>query len=249
MRKGWLISAAVLMAAAAFFKFALLGYSVTAMILLSAAVLCAVMYLLERLGRKHPKAARRIRAAIAAALAAGLVLFAVLETAVIKAARTDEQPGAEYLIVLGAGVNGSTPSLSLVERLRAAKAYMEEYPDAIAVVSGGQGPGEDITEAEAMKIWLTENGIAPERIVKEERASSTMENLEFSRELIAERGEDVTAPVAIVTSEYHLYRAGYMARKMGMDSRSVAARTSLPILRVNYFVREAFAVAYLKVFG
>ncbi len=75
---------------------------------------------------------------------------------------------ADYLVVLGAGVNGRTPSLSLLNRLTAAEAWLQDNPNGKAILSGGQGPGEDISEAGAMYQWLTEHGIAAERLYKEE---------------------------------------------------------------------------------
>jgi uncharacterized SAM-binding protein YcdF (DUF218 family) len=97
---------------------------------------------------------------------------------------------------LGAGLHGTTPSLSLTNRLAAALAFLEEHPDTVAIVSGGQGPGENMTEAEAMTIWLEARGIAPERIIGEPEATSTAENLENSFRIIRERGGDPDGNVA-----------------------------------------------------
>jgi len=249
MRKGWLLACGALLLAAAFFRFALLGYGVTAALLLLLAALCAAFWLLERLSRRHAGAARRLRIGLLALLILGLGCLTAAEIPVLRAARTDADPKADYVIVLGAGVNGTVPSLSLTERLEAALDYLERYPAAVAVVSGGQGPGEDITEAEAMARYLTARGIPAERILREDRAASTRENLAFSRELIARREGAAPDRVAVVTSEYHLYRSKKLASSLGMEALGVAARTRLPVLRINYFIREALATVYLWVFG
>ena len=152
-------------------------------------------------------------------------------------------------MVLGAGLHGDVPSLSLTDRLEGALAWLEAHPDCVAVVSGGQGPGETMTEGEAMGIWLEARGIDPSRIIVEDRATSTQENLEYSFALIRGRGGEPDGNCAIVTSEYHLYRAKALAARQGVECFGVAARTSWPTLMLNYFIREGFAVTYYRLTG
>ena len=122
-------------------------------------------------------------------------------------------------------------------------------PDALAVVSGGQGEGEDITEAKAMADYLTAHGIDSARIVQEDQSRTTRENLENSFAILRARGYDPANGVGIVTSEYHLYRAKRMVRALGAEPVGIAAETTLPTMRVNYFIREAFAAAYMQLAG
>ena len=152
-------------------------------------------------------------------------------------------------MVLGAGVNGTVPSLSLKERLNAAYDYLIAHPDAVCVVSGGQGRGEDITEALCMFTDLTDRGIAPERVWMEDRATSTRENIRFSLDLIEEKTGTRPAEIGLVSSEYHLYRAGLLARAEQVMSFGIPAKTSWVTLRVNYFLREIAAVWYYTIFG
>ena len=238
------ILAALLLLLAVFFRFALIGYAFTAYACAGAAVVLLLYELCARRGL------RRLRLALTIALCLGFVCFLIAEIPVIRASRGDAETGADYLIVLGAGVNGSEPSLSMVNRLEAALEYLNAHPECVAVVSGGQGPGEDITEAEAMRAWLSRQGVTGERIVMEEQATTTAENLRYSFDLIRARdgGMEETS-IAVVSSEYHLYRAEAMARRLGVNVSGVAGRTSLLVLRANYFLREAFAVWYLWVFG
>lgn len=177
-----------------------------------------------------------------------LAAFAAAEAPVIRAAKTDAPEDTEFLIVLGAGVNGTTPSMSLMDRLRATLTYMETHPDTLAIVTGSQGHGEDISEARAMYTYLTEHGIAPERIILEEQADNTRQNIRYSFDLLEAMNRD-TGRVAVLSSEYHLYRAKRYAASMGYSVTGVAARTSMTTLRINYFIREAFASAYIFVFG
>jgi len=239
-----LISALCALVIAAFFRFALIGYGVMSACFCGLAAVLALFWGVGKLRR--PKA---WRISLICLLLAGAVLFTIGLVPVLHDARTDADAEADYLIVLGAGVNGTRPSLSLVNRLTAAKSYLEEFPDAVAIVTGGQGPGEEITEAEAMYRWLTESGIAPERILREEKATSTEENLRFSLEIIASRGGDPTGKIAIVSSEYHLHRAKELAASLGAEPVGVAGRTTYPVLRANYFIRETLAVWYGWVFG
>lgn len=235
-------AAALCLALSVFLKFALIGYSVLALAFLALAAVLGFYQLC--LVKKLWKSA----VFVSAALLLGVVLFCVFEVPVIAESSGSDDPEAPYLIVLGAGVNGSTPSLSMVNRLTAALAYLETYPDSAAILSGGQGPDEDLTEARAMFDWLTQNGIAAERLILEEHATSTEENLAFSLRLIAERGGRTDSGVAVCSSEYHLCRAKLLADRLGCSIKTVPARTTLPVLRINYFIREAFAMAYYRLF-
>lgn len=241
--KAFYITELILLLAAGFFAFAMVGYKTMALVLVGIALIAALYYLISVKCKEHHELRKRLRFALSFFILLGLLAFAVLEAPIISEAVTDEDASADYAIVLGAGVNGYEPSLSLKNRLDAALDYAEKNPEAKLIVSGGQGPGEEITEAECMRLWLEERGVDPQRIIKEEQARSTEENLLFSQELIRKDGGDPNGKTAIVTAEYHLYRAKLMAEELGMDPVGVAAHTSKPILMVNYFIREAAALA------
>ena len=180
---------------------------------------------------------------------AGLLYFCFVESFVIRSARTDRDPERDYLIVLGAAVYGDQPSLTLVRRLEGALDYLQSYPESVAIVSGGMGAGETVTEAQAMHDWLIAHGIPEERILLEPRATSTQENLAYSFALIRERGDEPDGHVAVVSSAYHLYRAKLMARNMDVEAAGVAAPWGYFFVMLNYFIREAFGVTHLWVFG
>lgn len=240
---------AVLLALSTFFAFALIGYRTLALVFLFSALVVAVFRLLKALRAKRPATARTLERIAVIFLSVGVAFFIIAEIPVVKSARTDDNPDAPYLLVLGAGVNGTTPSLSMLNRLEAAKTYLDEYSDAMVIVSGGRGEGEDITEAECMRHWLEEGGVEPDRIITESKSTSTRENIKFALNIIAERGDNPGEELAIVSSEYHLYRAKLIAEELGAEPRGVAASTTYFVLRLNYFIREAFAVAYIWTFG
>ena len=235
----WAICSPVLVALGLFFRFALRGYVYWGYIcFFLAALLIAHRFLPLLLWR-----------VILGLTCLGLVYFCIVEIPIIKNARTDSDAERPYLVVLGAAVYGEQPSLTLVRRLEGALDYLGRYPDSVAIVSGGMGRGENITEAQAMHDWLIRQGIPEERIVMEPRATSTQENLEYSFALIRERGDDPDGNVAITSSAYHLYRAKSMARLQGVEAAGVAAPWGRTMVMLNYFIREAFGVTHLWVFG
>lgn len=181
-------------------------------------------------------------------LAAGLLLFTALEAWVISWSRTDWDTPVEAVVVLGAGVNGRTPSLSLLVRLEAALDYVRDKPGVPIIVTGAQGPGEDVSEARCMADWLIARGVEPARVVLEEQAADTMENVRFSKALLAELGVPAGGHVAVVSSDYHLCRAAWM---WGGGMVPVAAHMPARYfpLTANYYVREAFGLAAAIVFG
>lgn len=242
-KKRFIVLEAVLLAAAAIFAFALVGYRTIALVLLAVAIIAALYRLIAVfLHGKGQKTAKILLTSCVVLAVTGLI---AVEVPIVLSAKTDADPEASYLIVLGAGVNGETPSLSLLNRLEAAKEYLNNFPESKAILSGAQGPGEDISEAECMRRWLEENGVSPKRIVMEERARSTYENIAFSLDMIEQDGGERTGKVAIVSSEYHLYRAKYIAAELGTKPLGVAGRTSYPVLMINYFIREAAAVSVM----
>ena len=137
-------------------------------------------------------------------------------------------------------MQGDQPSLTLKKRLDLALEYLTEHPQASVVVSGGQGADEAYTEAYVMAKYLTARGVDESRVLLEEQASDTRENLEFSRTLAQAHGMR-TDRVLIITSDFHLCRAKYLAKKLGMEPYGLASRTSPEVLRVNYLLREVFA--------
>jgi len=240
------IIAALLLVMGLFMIVALTGHSWLGLALIFVAALLVFYPVTCLLPAVKP--VKYIRLAVTILILIGFGYFCLVESFIIRDARTDTEQSADYLIVLGAGVNGTVPSLSLRDRLVGAYDYMTANPDCIAVVSGGRGPGEDITEAQCMRDWLVDNGIAPERILMEDKATSTLENLRYSMEIITAQG-GTDSVIGVLSSEYHLHRAKLLAEHVGIDAVGVAARTSYPTVKINYFIREAFAMTELYVFG
>lgn len=243
-------AALVFLASAVLLRF-VPGLRFSALLCLCATAVLFIFYLLEHFARRGHRAAAWCELALIAALLLGFSLFTVLETMVVRGSFADESDApVSAVIVLGAGVNGETPSLTLRTRIDAAAAYLEEHPDVPVILSGGQGPGEAITEAECMRRALVRRGVDESRLYPEERSTSTQENLRYSRAILEELGVDPAQRVAIVTSDFHLCRARLM---WGGDTAAVPAHLPSALyfqcLTVNYFIREAFGLAAYFVYG
>lgn len=117
----------------------------------------------------------------------------------------------DYIIVLGAHVDGTRLTKALLERTRRALQYLQENPDTRAVLSGGKGDGELISEAEAMYRYLKAHGIEEHRLILEEKSTSTKENLDFSLALI----QNLEARIGVVTNHFHVFRGVAIGKKCG----------------------------------
>lgn len=180
----------------------------------------------------------------------GTLLFLTVEGYLLSRGEQDNSAiPADAVIVLGAGVNGETPSLILQSRIHTAADYLALHPDIPVVLSGGQGPGETITEAEAMRRELVAMGIEADRLFLEEQSTSTAENFAFSKDILERQGIDTdTAVIAVVTSDFHCARAHLIAQREGMRTLDVPSEISWLLLNANYYVREAFAMVKTLIF-
>ena len=220
------------------------GMRFSGFLLLGIAALLALSWLLNQLaaGDRRWRLVRRI---FRGCVAAGLALLVGLEIFIINRGRSDMTPlPADAVIVLGAGVNGTEPSLSLRTRLDKALEYLEYWPDIPAVLTGGTGYGEEISEAACMYDYLTEHGVEPERLILEDQAANTAENFALSKPLLEAEGIDPAEDtVAVVTNDFHLARAELIAHRQGYGQvAGVPAELPWLHLSVNYYLREPFAV-------
>lgn len=188
------------------------------------------------------------------ALGAGGILLAVflfVEVLIVSAMFQKPEENLDYVIVLGAQVKGSRPSLSLKYRVDAAEEYLKKNPGTKAVLSGGQGKGEEISEAECMYRELVKQGIAKARLLKEDKSTSTSENIDFSYETVTrDRGKNPgELKVGIVTNSFHVYRGSAIARKKtDFQIWGISAKSNR-FLQVNYLVREFLGVLKDKAAG
>ena len=165
----------------------------------------------------------------------------IIEALIIFAGNKIENKEVDYLIVLGARLYGETPSPSLLERLKSAKIYLTDKKNVKVVVSGGQGTDEDVPEGYAMSKYLMENGIDKNRIIIEDKSTTTFENLRFSLDKIRDEDDRENIKVLIVTNKYHVFRSKFLARRLGMISYGLGTKTPTTTILTSY-IREYFAV-------
>ncbi len=191
---------------------------------------------------KIPVLIRRGGAVLAVA---GLVALLAAFIASLSGFRSDTSVQPDEVIVLGAQVKENGPSLVLQYRLDRTLEIHEMYPDARIIVSGGKGGNEPCTEAEAMKDYLVEHGVPEDLILMEDRSVNTVQNLTFSKALLASEEDSV----GIVTSNFHVFRGTHIAEKLGYRNvYGIAAKSCLPMLP-NNMLRESLSIIKDKLFG
>ena len=225
------------------------GIRFSGFLALALAGVCVLAVFLGRWAEKS-RVGKRCQRIFLVGLSAVLLLFLLVEGLLLSHGERDNSAlPADAVIVLGAGVNGETPSLMLQSRINAAAEYLNAHPDIPAVLSGGQGNGENITEAECMRRQLTAMGIGESRLLLEERSTSTAENFAFSKELLRQAGIDPeTAVVAVVTNDFHCFRAHLIAQREGLTVLDVPAEVPWLLLNANSSVREFFALGKTLIF-
>lgn len=179
-----------------------------------------------------------VRGLVVGCSAVVLLAVCALCGLVASAASATPPAGLDYLVVLGAGLQpDGTPSEALTYRLDAALDYLDDNPETTCLVSGGQGAGEVRAEADAMAEYLVAHGLDEGRLVREDRSTTTAENVRNSAGLV-----EPGATVAIVTNDFHLYRALRIAERNGLAGAHGLAAPSNPLYLPQAALRECAAI-------
>lgn len=205
---------------------------------------------------------------VGTACAAGALIFVITELLIGWGALTAKAQPVDYVIVLGAKVEGTEPGNSLKERLDRAIHYMEEHSNTVLVLSGGKGENEIFSEARIMYEYLQKQGVPAHKLLLEDQSSNTAENIIFSKKVIERheynkaqaaqahlrekyraRPEGDRIRVGVLTSNYHVFRAKAIARKQGIWNPVGIAVPDDPVLALHMWVREGFAVLKDKFMG
>ena len=245
MLKLYLIIAAVLVVLA-LIAAVIPGFQFSVTVCIAFAALMVLMYYLQKFPTPLAIGIFRVLWVL---LILGILAATVTLGFIIRAAHPGTLPSCDYIVVLGAGVRGTVPSMSLQERIDAAYDYLSKHPNTVVVLSGGQGKGEDITEAACMYRELTGMGIDSKRLLLEENSTSTIENLMFSMDVIEEKTGLRPQTIGIVSSEYHIFRAKLFAKSLGLDPIGIPGKVSWFPLCLNYYPREVVAVWKYLVLG
>ena len=183
-----------------FLKFIAPGYGFSALV---CCILIFIIAFYAVTGHIMHPAAAALRKGFTLVLVLGLIVIGITEAVIIKASFGSPRESVDFIVVLGAKVRETGPSASLWDRIYGARDYMEAHPDVIAILSGGQGDDEPITEARAMYDALVDLGIDPDRLWLEEEATNTYENIHYALDIIAEKCGQHPEKLGVVSSEYH----------------------------------------------
>ena len=200
----------------------------------------------------------------------GVTVMAMICTLVFLGVASEEEPGLDYVIVLGAKVKEHTVSNSLKKRLDKAIDYAQKNPETYLVLSGGKGADEPISEAQVMYKYLVYNGVRPEQLLLEDRSASTVENIAYSRLVIEGHRErlrlereqqekkrrepylmvdDKPVEIGVLTSNFHVFRARMIARKWGFEHVYGISAQSDPVLFIHLCVRECASIIKDRLMG
>lgn len=181
-----------------------------------------------------------------------LISFALFIFALQQQIKQSAQPVPEVaaIIVLGSGTVAGKPTPTLARRLDTAAPLIKSQPEVLALTSGGIGMGQTHSEANIMASYLHErHGIALEHILQEGKSTSTAENLIYSQVILAAKEVPITAPIAIVTSDFHTIRAAAIAKHQGYQRPIMLASPTPLSIRYNAWFREYFAFVSGWLFG
>lgn len=274
MVDGILVGLAILCAAyfAVIVVYAGIGTSFAFIWLFFSALLLFLAYGKWYYSRNLDRIPRWVPVSVVTTCGAGVIVLAMLCVLVLLGAAAPAKNNLDYVIVLGARVKAHTVSNTLKKRLDKAMEYAQENPDTILVLSGGKGPGESVSEAEAMYQYLVYNGVRPEQLLIEDMSRSTVENIAYSKLVIEQYREKdkkvVTAPlqqkitsvpfavapdkpleIGVLTSNYHIFRARLIAQKWGFDNVYGIAADSDPVLFIHMCVREGASIVKDRLMG
>ena len=154
-------------------------------------------------------------------------------SAVLNLFHLKKKRNADYIVVLGAGIIGDKVTPLLAARIEKGIELLRYNPNAVLIMSGGQGPGEDIPESKAMAAYAADKGVDAEKIILEQKSVSTQENLRFSRELMNKQKPEII----IVTTAYHVFRALILAKQQRIRCKGFGAKTKW-YFALNAFIRE-----------
>lgn len=167
-----------------------------------------------------------------------VLTFIITEALIINEGRRKYAGESDYILVLGAGVFIERPSPRLLDRINECVRYANSNKNAKIILSGGKGRGERITEAQAMETFLVRYGIKRDRIIKEEKAGNTFENLKYTKQIIDEIDSREDIKLTIITADFHMFRSKFLAKRLGFEVEGIPAETNSLNGKLKYYTRE-----------
>ena len=213
-----------------------------------AALLCVLGGLIWLYGLA-PVAAQIMGGILAGLCLLGLCLVVAVAIPIAKMARSKGDAACPYVVVLGAKMEDGAPSPAMKRRIRRAYTYLQAHPETVAILSGGKGSEDAISEAECMFQGLVALGIEACRLWREEQAGSTWENLGFSLDLMEQNTGHRPAQIGLVSSDTHVYRASLLAKGWKVSTIPIPAKTEDPLQFINDYLREIAGVWHYYFLG
>jgi len=172
----------------------------------------------------------------------GFILsFVLVVVLIFFNAGADNYTDVDYVIILGGGIKGGEVTKTLQYRLDEGILFLNQHPDLKVIVTGGKGQGETISEGEAMRNYLVRKGIPEEKIIVEAKATSTMENFKYTKQILNEQTGKSDYKVMVVTSDFHLARSKLLASVNGFTPYGIPSETEFWVFP-NCVIREYFAI-------
>lgn len=195
------------------------------------------LYLFLREKQKIRAVPKAVVILFASVLSLLLAWFVILETCVLINLSDAPENSPQYVVVLGAHVRADgSPTKALRMRIETAANYLKEHPDTMAVCSGAKGNDEPVSEAECIASGLIARGISAERILMEDRSTTTKENFLFVSEMIPKE-----AAICVCSNNFHLFRSLTYAKSCQLTDVSGLSAPFEDVLVIHYAVREAIA--------
>ena len=207
-------------------------------------VLCSAFAVFSGRGR-WKRLSKALRTVLILILIVFLGLFLFVEALILTGFKDTSKKDLDVIIVLGAQVYESGPSVVLKYRLDEAFDYLQENPDTVCIVTGAKGPNEPFSEAEGMRRYLVSRGIKKDRVILEDQALDTKQNITYSMQLFDAKNESV----GIISNNFHMYRALRLAKKAGLLDVSGIPAPSTPLYLPNNMLREFFGVGMYFIRG
>lgn len=206
-------------------------------------VICFVLALLKRLNLCFvvPTFLKTVYISV---FSLGFVLSCVVLFFICHPKLADGTEEPEYVIFLGGGITKDRElSANLQRRIQFAAKYLKEHPSTVCVVTGGKGPFSPCPESDVLKPALEACGIASERIIPEPEAKDTIQNFQLSAKLLSQYSgrpveEILSAPITVITNDFHISRAEILAKRMGFNNIYGACAKTPFVFRLNVYVRE-----------
>ena len=171
-----------------------------------------------------------------------LIMFIIVEFNIVSFPYKKYEDNVDYVVLLGSGVSNNGLSLDFRKRIDCAFDYLISN-NSMLVTTGGKGSNEPMAEGKAAYDYLIQKGIDANRIIIEDNSFSTQENLINAKKLIEENGGNVEKDkILIISSAFHLFRANYIAYRLGYKNVTCKGSEGVSYLWPYSYTREFFAL-------